>query len=402
METRHQVIRLALITAAALLGDSFLYIALPLFWHEAGLNSLWQVGILLAINRFIRLPLHPLVGWFYQKVSIWTGLRIAVGLAVITTVGCSLVHTFGGWLLFRALWGVAWTLLRQGSYLHIHHVSHSGNQGYLNGLFNGFYRLGSLFGMAAGGILCEWITYDQVLQGFALLMLPGFWLIRRSGGKGTIPLKGNIDLKIPRSRRWRNREMAVLLTSMVIALIYQGMFTSTISRLVAIHVGDQISVGKWLIGASSIAGVLQGLRWGWEPWIAPWIGKKADQTEDRHFLFGGVLIGAAFLFIGILSSVSIPIWLLMVLALLFTASLVTTLVDALMTASLTIHNRHRFLPSYTWATDIGATLGPIIGFWLPEQTLLLGAACLLVGLAGYWMYIRGKTVHTTFIGPSDQ
>lgn len=64
------IVIVAIITALSLLGDSMLYIALPIFWREAGLDSIWQVGILLSINRLIRLPFNPIVGWIYKKISL--------------------------------------------------------------------------------------------------------------------------------------------------------------------------------------------------------------------------------------------------------------------------------------------------------------------------------------------
>ncbi|MDV2687405.1 hypothetical protein RYX56_23955, partial [Alkalihalophilus lindianensis] len=62
-DTPPVVISISLVTAICLVGDSMLYIALPIFWKEVGLDSLWQVGILLSINRFIRLPFNPIIGW---------------------------------------------------------------------------------------------------------------------------------------------------------------------------------------------------------------------------------------------------------------------------------------------------------------------------------------------------
>ncbi len=67
---KKRVVGIALITAAAVLGDSMLFIALPLYWQEFGLTAIWQIGLLLSINRFIRLPVNPLVGLFYQRYSI--------------------------------------------------------------------------------------------------------------------------------------------------------------------------------------------------------------------------------------------------------------------------------------------------------------------------------------------
>lgn len=58
-----QVVVLSLITAACLIGDSMLYIVLPVHFAEAGLASLWEVGIILSVNRLVRLPLNPAVGW---------------------------------------------------------------------------------------------------------------------------------------------------------------------------------------------------------------------------------------------------------------------------------------------------------------------------------------------------
>ncbi|MDE7063991.1 MAG: MFS transporter, partial [Desulfovibrionaceae bacterium] len=81
MEDRNQASRqvamISLITAACLIGDSMLYIVLPVHFAAAGLDSLWEVGIILSANRLVRLPLNPAVGWLYQRISDRTGIFIA-------------------------------------------------------------------------------------------------------------------------------------------------------------------------------------------------------------------------------------------------------------------------------------------------------------------------------------
>ena len=72
-----QVIVISLITAACLIGDSMLYIVLPICFAQAGLSSLWEVGIILSVNRLVRLPLNPIVGWLYRHISDRTGIFIA-------------------------------------------------------------------------------------------------------------------------------------------------------------------------------------------------------------------------------------------------------------------------------------------------------------------------------------
>ncbi|MEC3708236.1 hypothetical protein P9170_17930 [Bacillus altitudinis] len=91
-----QVVSIALITAFALIGDSMLYIVLPVYWKEIGLSSIWEVGLLLSINRFIRIPLAPVVWWLYRYIPMKTGVLIAILIASVTTI---LYGMSGFWLL---------------------------------------------------------------------------------------------------------------------------------------------------------------------------------------------------------------------------------------------------------------------------------------------------------------
>ncbi|WP_256757640.1 hypothetical protein [Cohnella sp. WQ 127256] len=83
-----------------------LYIALPIHWKEAGLTSLVEVGILLSANRFIRLPLSPLISWLYTKLSIRGGLVAAIFIAGTTTFLYGYAQSFWFWLLLRCIWGM--------------------------------------------------------------------------------------------------------------------------------------------------------------------------------------------------------------------------------------------------------------------------------------------------------
>jgi hypothetical protein len=59
-ENKRAVTVIALITAICLLGNAMLYVVMPLYWQTFGLTGLWQAGVLLSINRFLRLPITPL------------------------------------------------------------------------------------------------------------------------------------------------------------------------------------------------------------------------------------------------------------------------------------------------------------------------------------------------------
>lgn len=100
------VVIVALVTALCLAGDSMLYIALPIYWHEVGLEALWQVGVLLSINRLIRLPFNPLIGRLYKHLALKTGLLLAVVIGVLSTAGYGLASGFLAWVLLRGLWEI--------------------------------------------------------------------------------------------------------------------------------------------------------------------------------------------------------------------------------------------------------------------------------------------------------
>nr|WP_307554137.1 MULTISPECIES: hypothetical protein [unclassified Paenibacillus] len=116
-----------------------LYVVLPIHWYDVGLTSLIEVGILLSVNRFVRLPLGPLIGWLYKKNSIRNGVFLAVFLAGMTTLLYGWVDGFYSWLILRCIWGVAWSLLRLGSYFMILELSDDLNRGYFMGTYNGLY-----------------------------------------------------------------------------------------------------------------------------------------------------------------------------------------------------------------------------------------------------------------------
>lgn len=83
MNSEKSILFVAAITAICLLGDTMLYIVLPVYWQDVGLRSLWEVGVVLSVNRFVRLPLNPFVGWLYHRMTLQVGLILAIILAFL-------------------------------------------------------------------------------------------------------------------------------------------------------------------------------------------------------------------------------------------------------------------------------------------------------------------------------
>ena len=288
-----QVIVISLITAACLIGDSMLYIVLPICFAQAGLSSLWEVGIILSVNRLVRLPLNPMVGWLYRHISDRTGIFIATVLATITTFSYAFADGFAVWLLLRCLWGIAWTLLRLGGFYCILNVSSDDNRGYFMGLYNGLYRIGSLAGMLLGGIFADWLGFSVTCMLFgactAATIVLGFICVPR--GNSGVPAGTQAE---ERSLTWLWKDGTVLwvmATGLVVALIYQGLYASTLSELIRIHFGSSVTLlGGVAVGAATLGGVLQAIRWGVGAVAGPW-DRRIVRSPLRSAIHDGGLAG---------------------------------------------------------------------------------------------------------------
>ena len=368
---------MAVVSAFCLTGDTMLYIALPLFWQECGLTALWQVGVLLAVNRLVRLPLNPLVRLLYTRIDQRTGMALAVVLAASTTLLYGVAQSFALWLLLRCLWGLAWTLLRLGSLFALMAASRKDNRGYLMGSYNGLVRLGSLLGMIGGGLLADLLGFSTVALLFGALTLTGLPLaltrIPRSGratgaaSQAATSLLSGLYLRHPDMRR-------AFITGL----------------LVALHVGELALAGGLVLGCATLAGTLQALRWLWEPWLAPWFGRLSDGPRGRGPVLCTCLGGGACALALVALYLPAPLWLPLLLCSQLCATGLATLSDAAAsdTAERHGHPTHT-LASYAFIVDCGAAAGPVLAYGVQDiwgmDAAYLTAAALLLCLLPPWM-----------------
>lgn len=390
---RHVTI-FALITAICLLGDSMLYIVLPMYYTEAGLSSLWEVGIILSVNRLIRLPLNPCIGFLYKHISERTGIILAVILATLTTLLYGFADSFILWLLARIVWGLAWTLLRLGSLFCILRVASEGNRGQLNGLYNGLYRLGSLVGMLAGGILADMANLQTTGLVFgiltALAIFPTLYAIPKGASRQqqhSTSLKEGIN-----AMRATRLAFQLVITGGIIAFATQGVIAATLSPLIARHTGDALQLFGMVIGAASLAGFFQALRFAWEPCLAPYIGILADKRFGWAPMLGWSLIAAALAFSFLGLHIPLVLWFACILAMQLAATSLTTLSEAAASATAAQNGGRALLMQHALVVDIGAALGPIVAYAVTDFInvdaiyLLSGVLFLIYG--SIWLRMR--------------
>ncbi|MCD8511798.1 MAG: MFS transporter [Bacillus sp. (in: Bacteria)] len=356
------VTTVSIVTALCLLGDSMLYIVLPIYYKEVGLNSLWEVGLILSINRLVRIPLNPFIGWVYHHLSLKTGILISVILAVITTIGYGVAQGFFIWIILRLLWGVAWSFLRLGGVFTVVQNSSENNRGEKMGFYNGIYRLGSLFGMAAGGVLVSIFGISIVSISFGVIMIVGIPLILYTMSGDTISESQNKASTNIRAIISNKLIIKVISSGFLLSLVIQGIFVSTLSLLLSFHFSEQISILTITFGVTALAGIIQGIRWAWEPFLAVKFGMLSDRAQSRYPLFIGFLLLSGICLLIIPISMSIYLWLIIVLLFMVTATALTTFVDTIIADLTTNSNSKTVMTYHVVFLDLGATLGPLIAY----------------------------------------
>ncbi|MBM7661330.1 MFS family permease [Bacillus mesophilus] len=389
---RKTIIALSLITAVCLAGDSMLYIILPIQWLEIGLNSLVQVGVLLSINRFVRLPLTPLIGYIYKKLRFHHGILIAVILAGITTFSYALVDGFSGWILLRSLWGISWSLFKMGAFLLIINLTSEINRGNLIGTYNGLYRLGSLVGMILGGFLAEAFGLKVISMVLGLIVFATIPFTLKYLPRIIVQDPKKVEKpNALRSLRLlkESRLVWVFITAFLSVMILESMFMAMLSHLIHLQNAAHFHMFGLILGAASIAGLLQAVRWGGTPFILPKIGEIVDGMKQKtYFLSFFLLVATALLFI-IPFNIPIFIWWTLLLFHLLITSCIATIIDTIFSSSLTKSNNILMVTIYTIIVDLGAAVGPILGYVLEG---IIGIAKLLWFCAAIFLMLTVKWV----------
>ena len=389
---RRQVIIFALLTACCVASDAMLYVTLPGHWKEAGLDSLWEVGVVLSLNRLARLPLNPLMGWVYSRTNTRTCAAAAAALSLVIPLGYAFASSLAAWALLRVLWGLAWSLLKLGGLFTAMHAAGKNDRGYLIGLYTGTYRLGNLAGMLGGGLLADAAGLHVTLLAGALAAAPALpmalFLLRgiapseRGDGETT---------RAPLRDMFRSKELFwVLLTCLAVTLIIEGFFMSTLSALMAHHWGEGITVFGVSLGCAAAAGIIQSLRWGWDPLLSPLVGRLSDGRLGRVTMFAGGCWIAALLLALTTAPLPLAAWLAVLMAVELCCTAMTTLSDALAADVASRSDAVLVITAYTLAVDLGAALGPLGGFAVISlwgmNAAYLAAAALLVLFALRWTF----------------
>ena len=103
-----------LVIAIALIGDALIYVVLPLYHQEFGV-SLAMVGVLLSLNRWIRLLANSAVAHLGERIGPHALMIAAAVGSIVSTSLYGLAEGAALQVVARCLWGISFAALNLSS-----------------------------------------------------------------------------------------------------------------------------------------------------------------------------------------------------------------------------------------------------------------------------------------------
>jgi MFS family permease len=409
------VVPLGLAICLSPLGDLALYAVLVTQMDVVGL-TMGMVGIMLGVNRLIRIPANPLAGVVFDRGGRRPLFLLGMVLGVLSTAGYAFLRGFWPFLLARLAWGLAWTLLSVGGLSMVLDVSTPANRGRWMGVYNTSILIGLALGPTIGGVLVQAIGFQGGMIGCAAITAAGLAVAlvalpetaAPSAGQKAAPSAGqkaapSAGQKAAQSasqtaaqqdgRRggwWprlgpillRGRQLRPawdrlrsqlranpnLLTAGALYFIVQftgeGVVLSTISLLLQQRFGPQLMVGSLAVGVAAAGGLVLGLRSALAGLIGPLAGHLSDTRFGRWPVIAASL-AAGIAGFGLLAYGSSAALIVVGVALgAASAGAALATLAALVGDAIPPGRQGRVMGAYATAGDAGSAAAPFLAFAL--------------------------------------
>jgi len=297
---------LGLAACLSLFGDLTLYTVLVTQLDKVEL-SLAAIGIMLSVNRLIRIPLNPLIG---RLIDHWGRRRlfiIGMLLGVLTTASYGVVSKFWPFLIVRLLWGIAWTCIYVSGMAMVLDVSTRSNRGRLTGIFNAWLWAGFALAPLVGGFLVDTIGFRLAMLACASLTLIGLivavgalpetskWVNdgMQSEPQQTLNLRHYFQdspRKLKRLLSNKNNLIIVSFLLLITKFAGEGVVLSTTSLLIQQHFGSNVTLGDLTLGVASAGGMLLAVRSLLAGASGPLTGYLSDSGIGRWTVITGSLV----------------------------------------------------------------------------------------------------------------
>ncbi len=398
---------LGLAMCLSLFGDLTLYAVLVTQLDGVGL-SLSAVGVMLGVNRLIRIPGNPLAGALLDRWGRRRLFILGMLLGVLSTASYGLVRGFWPFLVSRLAWGIAWTLINVGGMAMVLDMSIQSNRGRLMGIYNAWQMAGLAISPLVGGFLVDAIGFRPAMLACAGLTAAGLAVAALVLPETAPPANGNnfgqaestlnlcrLDDTWQRARTLLRANQGLVTAAALYVIIQfagEGLVLSTASLLLQQRFGPSIALGSLALGVASAGGILLALRSLLACAVGPLAGHLSDGYAGRWPVIAGSL-ALGIVGFGLLASAS-SLWLVVLGVAVGAVS--TGAVAAALTAyvgDLTPPGRQGMVMGvYATAGDLGSMAGPFLAFALLSLLDLRWVywLCTLTFFVGLWLIWRGR------------
>lgn len=289
--------------ALSLTGDQTLYAVLPNQIAVVGV-SLGAVGVLLGVNRLVRIPGNVVSGALNDRMARRRLFNLGLFLGMLSTLSYGLVQGF--WPLFaaRLLWGVAWALIHVTGYSMVLDWTTPTDRGRMTGFYQMAYMLGLAISPVLGGLLTDALGFRPAvlicaaISGIGLVVaLVALPETRSYVAQSQSPFWDGVQRRrlVELASAWRQVDRRIWRASYIYLLTYfvnGGVLMSTVSLYLGQRSGTSITLGGVVIGVASLAGVLLAMRALVGMLAGPVAGVLSDRLHDRWpVVRAGILLG---------------------------------------------------------------------------------------------------------------
>jgi DHA1 family multidrug resistance protein-like MFS transporter len=365
-QPRRIIITLGIGIAISMLGDNTLYTVLPKpeIAAEAGV-TLAMVGILLGINRLVRLIFNGTAGALYDRLPRRGLLIGSLCMGAISTLIFALSRGFTPLLIARILWGAAWSGLWIGGNTVVLDIANDHNRGRLTSQYQAWFFIGvgtcgvlgglftDIFGFHGGLLVSSGITVLVVLMW--LIFLPE---TRPSSSVSDLPTQ----IQNIKSFPW-HAALPASITIFAVRFVHAGVLASTTILWLSSFIGERYSLSWLEIPIATLTGLLVAGRSAISVVGAPITGFISDRLGHRWGLMSAALIMGA---IGtwLMGGTTLGIALIGVLIASITSGGTQSLAPAIAGDHIGIEYRSRVLSVMYTFGDLASALGPPIALSL--------------------------------------
>jgi MFS transporter, DHA1 family, multidrug resistance protein len=350
----------ALALAFASFGDAFLYPFLPVNFADAGVPAMW-VGVLLSINRFVRILSNTMIVHAFAKYGLRVIMIIAVVLAITSTFGYGSASGVAMWLLFRVMWGLAFSAMRIGT---LAYALQNERPGFALGVSRSLQESGPMLSLFLAPFLLQYLDTDAIFYFHALLSLPALYFAINlpAGNDKTQSLRRQWFLKLPSSLNSITLISAIVIDGIVVVVL----------GVLFLNFREEIS----LPAATALAAFYLGYRRVCSVALSPaggWIADKIGLDRVFNISIVCIILGLTVLAFGWIGTGAVIV---------FTFYSINSAITPGSASKTNSHSLAAVAENATWR-DIGAAAGTLIGGLLIsspylDKVLLTGIASMII------------------------